>query len=140
VAKSRFPSFNGIETELFDVRGGLGLSIVTIEKLNGKPNVLAALGISLDGQMAPSDQAHAARQALMSFIDGCAVLSDEHRTTLTYVLNLDSDAAHYKKRLPARRMDLERQLGVGRRKVATYEVAAIRLLAEQLLNAVRQRP
>ncbi len=140
MGRSRIPSLNGLEVELHDLKRGHGVSIVTIEKINSKPHILTSLGVSLDGRIAPIDQAHAAREALITFINSCEALGVEHRTTLTYVLNLDSDAPCYREKLGVRRIELEQALQVGRRKVATYESGGIRLLAEQLVkSAGRQR-
>lgn len=139
MAASRFPSLNGLEKELFSLREGHGLSIVKIEKINSAPHVLHALRISLDGSRAPSDQALAAREALVEFIENCGVLQSDHRVALTCVLNLDPDADYYNAKLPARRLDLEVLLKIGRRKRTALETNSIRLLAEQLLNSARQR-
>lgn len=138
MAQARFPSFNGLEKELFALRAGLGLSIVTIEKINNVPHVLFALGVAPDGDTAPSDQALAARDALVKFIDGCPVLDDDQRVALRCIFNLDPEAPYYGTRLTARRIELEQLVHLGRRRVQAYETASVRMLAEQLLNASRK--
>jgi hypothetical protein len=134
VARSRIPSFNGLETELYRLSEGHGLSVVAIEKLNSAPNLLAALDVHPSRGVAPSDQAHAARTALIQFIAGCQVLNDDHRIALDFLLNLDPDIDAYKLKRAARRIELEQALRVGWRKRASCEKTAVRLLVEQLLG------
>lgn len=134
---ARFPSLNGIERELFDVRKGHGLGHIAVEKINSALHLRAALGVQPDPDVAMSDQALEARDALIDYIADCDVLPNGHRLALTYVLNLDTSLPCYTSKLGARRLDLEQALEVGRVQRATIETSAIRILAEQLLKKPR---
>lgn len=139
MARSRFPSFNGITQELFALCRGNGLSVVTIEKINSTPNVLAALNSLPTSDISPADNALAARDALVEFIEGCGALTKDHALALKVILNLDPEAAWYHLKLGQRRSDLERVLRVGRGKRQTLERGGVLTLAEQMLNSSRRR-